>query len=97
MTDDAKYVGLMLADLMDTAAVTHQNTVATRAAVNALVRTLTELDPRFGKLYAKRLASAKSGRAVVQLNSVLDKQDKQIRGLAATAQALRTSLEKPKK
>jgi hypothetical protein len=94
MTDDAKYVGLMLADLMDTAAVTHQNTVATLAAVNALVRTMTELDPRFGKLYAKRLASAKSGPAVVQLNSVLDKQ---IRGLAVTAQALRASLENPKK
>jgi hypothetical protein len=94
MTDDAKYVGLMLADLMDTAAVTHQSTVATLAAVNALVRTMTELDPRFGKLYAKRLASAKSRRAVVQLNSVLDKQ---IRGLAATAQALRASLENPKK
>jgi hypothetical protein len=55
---------------------------------------MTELDPRFGKLYAKRLASAKSGPAVVQLNSVLDKQ---IRGLAATAQALRASLENPKK
>jgi hypothetical protein len=94
MTDDAKYIGLMLADLMDTAAVTHQNTVATLAAVSALVRTMTELDPRFGKLYAKRLASAKSGRAVVQLNSLLDKQ---IRGLAATAQALRASLENPKK
>lgn len=92
MTDDAKYVGLMLADLMDTVAVTHQSTVATLAAVNALVRTMTELDPRFGKLYAKRLAS-KSRPAVVQLNSVLDKQ---IRGLAATAQALRASLEDPK-
>ena len=94
MTDDAKYVGLMLADLMDTAAVTHQNTVATLAAVDALVRTMTELDPRFGKLYAKRLASAKSRPAVVQLNSALDKQ---IRGLAATAQALRASLENQKK
>jgi hypothetical protein len=93
MTHDAKYVGLMLADLMDTAAVTHQNTVSTLAAVNALVRTMTELDPRFGKLYAKRLASAKSGPAV-QSNSVLDKQ---IRGLAATAQVLRASLENPKK
>jgi hypothetical protein len=94
MTDDAKYVGLMLADLMDTAAVTHQNTVTTLAAVNALVRTMTELDPRFGKLYAKRLASKKSGPAAAQSNSVLDKQ---IRGLAATAQALRASLENPKK
>jgi hypothetical protein len=94
MTHDAKYIGLMLADLMDTAAVTHQNTVATLAAVNALVRTMTELDPRFGKLYAKRLASKKSAPAVVQLNSVLDQQ---IRGLAATAQALRASLENPKK
>ena len=94
MTHDAKYVGLMLADLMDTATVTHQNTIATLAAVNALVRTMTELDPRFGKLYAKRLASAKSGPAVAQANSVLDKQ---IRGLAATAQALRAGLENPKK
>ena len=94
MTDDSKYVGLMLADLMDTAAVTHQNTVAALAAVNALVQTMTKLDPRFGKLYAKRLASAKSGPAVVQLNAALDKQ---IRGLAATAQALRASLENPKK
>jgi hypothetical protein len=94
MTHDAKYVGLMLADLMDTAAVTHQNTVASLAAVNALVRTMTELDPRFGKLYAKRLASKKSGSAVVQLNSVIDKQ---IRGVAATAHALRVRLENPKK
>jgi hypothetical protein len=94
MSHDAKYVGLMLADLMDTAAVTHQNTVATLAAVNALVRTMTELDPRFGKLYAKRLASKKSGPAVVQSNSVIERQ---IRALTATAQALRASLENPKK